>query len=80
METKLNRTQLRVLDMLAQPAGATVDSVKKECHTTECRKVVSDLRRKGFNIVDAWEHYTDEDSVEHRYKRYKLKEAEDYVQ
>lgn len=72
MDIKLSQTQCRVLVAVSSPKGATVASIKRDCGTTEGRKMISELRRKGFNIVSVWEDGINEFGDATRYKRYKL--------
>lgn len=52
----------------------TVVSCREICHTTELRKVVSDLRKLGYNIQSQWCKGFDAYGNEVRFKEYFYKE------
>ena len=66
-------TSNRILNYLANnPGGLTVKECIDILHTTELRKCVSDLRRKGFDISSIYEYGLNSYGDRIRYKRYFL--------
>lgn len=52
--------------------GLTVVDCLHLFHTTELRKIVSEIRAAGFPVVDEYVHYKDSEGISHHYKRYYL--------
>lgn len=57
--------------------GVTTLSILRECHTTEGRKIISMLKRKGIPIQDRWEHSLDVDGKKHKFKVWFLENLAD---
>lgn len=59
--------------------GNTKGITVKECidvlGTTELRKIISNLKNKGFRVVDIWETDINRFGEEVRYKRYLIRKA-----
>ncbi|MBR2578877.1 MAG: hypothetical protein IKE41_01905 [Clostridia bacterium] len=50
--------------------GVTVKEVEEVLGSTECRKMISTLRDRGYRIVDVWEEGENKFGEPTRYKRY----------
>jgi len=74
MNEKVSFLQNQVLDALLDNIsdGLTAVEIKDLCGTTEARKIISDLRKKGFEITDMWESGENRFGRKTRFKRYKL--------
>ncbi len=59
------KIQKRIQKLLLSGETLTTFTGNKLAHTVDFRKAVSDLRRKGLPILDAWEK-----NGRKRYKRY----------
>ncbi|WP_317319160.1 helix-turn-helix domain-containing protein [Alistipes communis] len=68
-KSKPNEPQRHIRDYLMQGGTLTVQQAFRRFHTTELRKVVTRLRRKGDTIVSRW---TDGQSIDGRRSRYKV--------
>lgn len=64
--------QDRVIDALGHRKGLTVSECQKFIGTTELRKRVSDLKSKGYKIVDRWETGLNRHGNVVKFKRYFL--------
>lgn len=62
----------RVIDALGGRKGLTVNECTRFIGTTELRKRVSDLKQKGYKIVDRWETGLNRHGFPTRFKRYFL--------
>lgn len=62
----------RVIYALGGKDGLTVNECTKFIGTTELRKCVSELKRKGYKIIDKWESGFNRHGIPSRWKRYKL--------
>lgn len=70
---KLKPTEQRVLDYLKENhTGLTVRECIRKLKTTELRKIVSTLNRKGFNVSFVWESGENSFGEPIHYKRYFL--------
>lgn len=70
---KLKPTEQRVLDYLKEnQTGLTVRDCIRKLKTTELRKIVSTLNRKGFNVESVWEAGENSFGEQIHYKRYFL--------
>ena len=67
---KLTPTEERVFDYIRKHRGITVKECSKHIGTTECRKIISNLRDKGVLIDFVWENVVDRYGNETRIKRY----------
>ena len=70
---KFNNRDQRILDYLREnPKGITVAECIKTLKTTELRKAVSTLNRKGFDVQSVWESGENSFGEPIHYKRYFL--------
>lgn len=67
---KLSFLEGKVLDYLAENKSITVQECIKKIGTTELRKIISNLKEKGFIICDIWEKGVNRYGDSTRYKRY----------
>jgi len=70
MQKPMSKLQRRVVEYLQEHASITVRECVNAIGTTELRKIVSDLRRKGVMIYDHEEKSTNRYGDTVRYKRY----------
>lgn len=50
--------------------GVTVKEVEEVLGSTECRKMISTLRDRGYEVLDKWEYGLNRFGEETRFKRY----------
>lgn len=62
--------QLQIRNYLMQGGTLTVQQAFRRFHTTELRKVVTRLRRKGDTIISRWTDSVSSDGRRSRYKVY----------
>ena len=62
----------RIVDYMKTHYGITCRECEREIGTTELRKRISELKQKGYIIVDFWEEGVNRVGVKTRYKRYYL--------
>lgn len=72
MNVKLLPIEQKVVDYLKIHKSITVKECSEDIGTTECRKIISNLRDKGFVIKDIWENVVDRYGNETHIKRYFL--------
>lgn len=66
-------THNRVINYLTENRGGlTVKECTEKCHTSELRKIMSDLRDKGYKVSSIWETGLNAYGDKVRYKRYFL--------
>lgn len=66
---KLNNPQVQIQDYLARGGTLTVQQAFRMFHTTELRKIMTRLKRKGYIILDRWTD-SEKDGRKSRYKVY----------
>ena len=66
----LNEPQSRIREYLAQGGTLTVQQAFRMFHTTELRKVVTRLKRKGDCIMGRWTSSSTDEGRTSRYKIY----------
>ena len=62
----------RVIEYLRKHKSLTVSECRDKIGTTELRKVISNLKNKGYIIEGIWESGINRVGVTTRYKRYYL--------
>lgn len=59
-----------LFEKYAGTKGVTVREVEEVLGSTECRKMISTLRDKGYKVLDVWEEGLNKFGEETRFKRY----------
>lgn len=67
------KPQQQILACLLQGGSLSVQEAFRRFHTTELRKVIDRLRKRGYEIITRWEDGT-RDGRAIRYKRYSIKQ------
>lgn len=67
------KPQQQILAWLLQGGSLSVQEAFRRFHTTELRKVIDRLRKRGYEIITRWEDGT-RDGRPIRYKRYSIKQ------
>ena len=67
------KPQQQILAWLLQGGSLSVQKAFRRFHTTELRKVIDRLRKRGYEIITRWEDGT-RDGRPIRYKRYSIKQ------
>lgn len=62
----------RIINYMRKHKSLTVAECRDKLGTTELRKRISQLRQRGYNIVDRWEDGYNRVGVPTRFKRYFL--------
>lgn len=62
----------KVLAFMKANKGITVKTCQEKIGTTELRKIISNLKDKGYNIGDVWEDGANRYGIATRWKRYFL--------
>ena len=68
------KPQQQILAWLLQGGSLSVQEAFRRFHTTELRKVIDRLRKRGYEIITRWEDGT-RDGRTIRYKRYSIKQT-----
>ena len=66
----------KILDFMKVNKGITVKTCQEKIGTTELRKIISELRFKGYKIGDVWEKGFNRFGIPTRWKRYFLIQEE----
>lgn len=62
----------KIIDYMMSNKGITCKECERYIGTTELRKQISDLKGKGWKIIDVWEEGLNRYGEKTRYKRYFL--------
>lgn len=62
----------RIIDYMTSHKGITVKECEQNLGTTELRKCISNIRDKGWIVLDTWEDGCNRFGDQVRYKRYFL--------
>lgn len=62
----------KILAFMRKHNGITVKTCQDKLGTTELRKMVSNLKNKGYKIGDVWEYGFNRYGIPTRWKRYFL--------
>ena len=68
----MNKREQRVYDYMEEKGSITVKECADYLGTSECRKIISELQRKGIKVSSKWESGENRFGEKTRYKRYFL--------
>lgn len=69
----MTKREQRVYDYIEKHGSITVKECTDNLGTSECRKIISNIREAGIPIVSEWEKGKNRFGEETRYKRYFIK-------
>lgn len=68
--------QREILSYMLKGGRLTVQKAWRKFNTTELRRIVSRLKRKGYSIVDEWKYSETKDGRKVKFKEYYMAQSE----